>query len=124
MNQCALCGKRKMLGGFAENEHFFCSKKCSEGYKIAQKGFCKKCTSETTDESIGGGNSFNGIGTGLGFGFRKSKCPECNSVIRRKWFYFGFPIVPLGKFRVIQVLSRSGFGEQTRIFLSRKLKVQ
>jgi hypothetical protein len=124
MNTCVLCGKRKMFGGFEDGGRFYCSKKCQEGYKIAEKGFCKKCIAETTEETMGGGNSFNGIGTGLGFTFHGSECTECNSMIKRKWFYFGFPIVPLGKFRVIKVLDRRGLGEQTRIFLSRKLKVQ
>jgi hypothetical protein len=124
MNSCVLCGKRKLFGGFEEEGRFYCSKKCREGYAIAEKGFCPKCIDLTTEETIGGARSFNGIGTGLGFTFRGSKCPDCNSMIKRKWFYFGFPIVPMGKFRIIKVLDRRGFGEQTRIYLSRKLKVQ
>jgi hypothetical protein len=119
-----LCGKKKLIGGFEENGRFFCSKKCATGYKLLEKGFCKKCLSETTEQSIGGGTTFNGIGNGLGFSFFKSECPECGSVIKRKWFYLLFPLIPKGKFRVIKVLDKQGLGEQTRVFLSRRLKIQ
>ena len=124
MNQCLLCGKKKLSGGIEEDGKFFCSRQCAAGFKVIKKGFCEKCIAETTEQSVGGGTRFNGIGTALGVPYRKSKCPECNSVIQQKWFYLLFPLLPRGKFRIIMVRDKQKLGEQTHFFLSRRLKVQ
>lgn len=68
-------------------------------------GFCPRCLSETTDETPGNMNTFNGIGTTLmGTRWRTRGlhlCPACGSVVQTKWVAFGFGVKPLGTYRVI-----------------------
>ena len=60
--------------------------------------FCPQCIAETTDESLKGYFTINGIGLRL-LGSR-SKCDICGSVIQRLWFCFVIPIFPISKYRV------------------------
>lgn len=103
VNKCAHCGSR-IVFGVKDGEDHFCDKYCLENHRYP--GFCKDCVSETTEESTGGTSSINGIGTTL-YG-AASRCPNCHSVIKRKWFcIFCIPIVPLKRYRVKPVTSRT-----------------
>jgi endogenous inhibitor of DNA gyrase (YacG/DUF329 family) len=117
MERCKNCGTIIAFGAIKEGEFTFCSKNCADFFKMEQNGFCESCKNETTDKSPGNLYTWNGVGTSWG-AFSKSKCPTCNSVILQKWFYFGLPIIPLGKYRVLQ---RPHLGSKVK-FLARKLK--
>ncbi len=71
------------------------------------QGFCQRCVAETTDESPGSVSTINGIGTALQGTRWKSKgldpCPYCGSVVQQKWRMFGFPVKPLGSYRILYV---------------------
>ena len=124
METCFHCQKKIYSKGYKVADKIFCSKNCAAYFK-SQNGFCENCLTETTAESTGNLRMFNGIGTGLGFFPRKnSECPACGSVIKRKWFFFGFPIVPYDQYRVLYLTHKRGFGAENRTFLARKLKNQ
>jgi hypothetical protein len=75
-------------------------------------GFCPTCLERTSPKSSGGTFTFNGIGTIL-YG-RKDPCATCGSVVKTLWLCVLFvPLVPLGKYRVIQLGGRR--------FLSRRM---
>lgn len=124
METCFHCQKKIYLKGHKVGDKLFCSKNCAAYFK-AQNGFCENCLAETTAESTGNLWMFNGIGTGLGvFPKKNSECPTCGSVIKRKWFFFGFPIVPYDQYRVINLTDKHGLGGEDMTFLTRKLKNQ
>ncbi len=78
----------------------------------APVSFCTTCLERTSPRSSGGTFTFNGIGSTL-YG-SKDPCATCGSVIRTLWLCVLFvPLVPLGKYRVIQLGGRR--------FLSRRL---
>jgi hypothetical protein len=75
-------------------------------------GFCTTCLERTSPRSSGGTFTFNGIGLML-YG-RKDPCATCASVVKTLWFCVLFiPLVPFGKYRVIELGRRR--------FLSRRL---
>lgn len=81
--------------------------------------FCVACTGATTSESAGGAFRLNGFGTTI-LG-RADPCPECGSVVARKWVTLFFvPVGPIGRYRVIYT-SRGLFGGSGS-FYSRALK--
>lgn len=124
MNTCFHCQKKIFKKGYYIGNKHFCSKNCAAYFK-SQNGFCEKCLAETTEEQTGDLRMFNGIGTGLGFFSKKnSKCPDCGSIIKRKWFFIGVPIVPHDQYRIIDLTHKHGLTTQEKTFLARKLKNQ
>lgn len=106
---CASCSSTILFGGKKENGNTFCNDICLEIFR--HPDFCSDCRNETIDESPGGTFTFNGIGTHLyGWG---AKCPQCSSVVKRKWFCFAFiPVIPLAKFRIKKVTSSKYIGRK------------
>jgi hypothetical protein len=91
----------------------YCSEACMQWLGEGPRTFCKKCLFETTGQSSGNLNTINGIGTA--FIGSSDPCPSCRSVIRRVWFtLFLLPLVPLRKYRVMQISPQQ--------FLSRRLR--
>lgn len=96
-NACTGCNSTILFGGVKQDEMLFCNTLCLEYY--LQPNFCASCLAESGDKVLGSTFMFNGIGTTLHG--KASKCPNCYSVVRAKWFSFTFlPIIPLGKYRV------------------------
>ena len=84
-------------------------------------GFCHRCWSETTDDSLGVLLTYKGIGTRLRGGLAglgDKPCVECGSVILEKWFYMVVPVVRLGYYRVIRIGRKSMGGE----FIGRRVQ--
>ena len=108
LNRCAGCGAM-IAFGIKDGEQRYCNKYCQEFHKYPN--FCKDCVAETTDEATGGTSSINGIGTSL-YG-SSSKCPNCHSVVKRKWFcIFCIPVVPLKRYRIKQVTAKLHIGRR------------
>ena len=60
--------------------------------------FCDKCIAESSDQTPGDVNTYNGIGRK--FYGSKSPCAQCGSVIRTLWWtLIDVPIIPLGSYR-------------------------
>ncbi len=90
----------------------YCSEFCAE-WAAQPTGFCPKCVADTTDESIDGLTSINGIG--FAFRGREGKCPNCRSIIRQTWFtVFFIPVIPLRRYRVIHSSPQSFFNRRLR----------
>jgi hypothetical protein len=65
-------------------------------------GFCRNCIACTTNESAGNTFTFNFI-WGTRFLGRSSRCKTCGSQVRTKWIFLGWPVIPVGSYRVISV---------------------
>jgi hypothetical protein len=77
------------------------------------RDFCHKCASETEARSSGNLRRFNGIGTG--FLGSSDPCQECASVVRRVWLtVFYLPVIPLEKYRVLQVSPEHFYSRRLR----------
>jgi hypothetical protein len=110
MARCASCNG-VIFFGKKEGDLQFCNQTCMEFF--AAPNFCQNCVDETTPESPRGTYVINGVGTRI-YGNR-SKCPNCFSVIKKKWFCIVYiPVIPLGTYRIKPVTV-------TR-YLGRKLK--
>ncbi len=95
---CANCHVIISGGGVWEGQLRFCGPACWEHYYYPD--FCANCIAETTAESPSSNSRFNGIGTDF-LGRYGDACPNCFSVIRRRWFLvFLIPTFPLGYYRV------------------------
>jgi endogenous inhibitor of DNA gyrase (YacG/DUF329 family) len=93
--KCANCSTRVVMGKKDPNG-IFCSSVCQNFYRYP--GFCKNCSTSTSDVSAGGTFTMNGVGTKIYGG--KDPCPECASTIQTKWFVILFiPVIPIGKYR-------------------------
>ena len=94
---CSACGTSLFVGGYRDGDRTFCSPVC---YGFSPKGtFCRECSAETTDEPAGKiGSSNYLIGTSL-LG-AKHRCPQCRSIVQRKWLHVLVPI-PRQRYRVI-----------------------
>lgn len=91
----------------------YCSAACLSWLGEGPRTFCKKCTFETTPEATGDLHSINGIGTT--WAGSADRCGECASVVRRVWVsVFFLPVIPLRKYRVIQISPQQ--------FVSRRLR--
>ena len=63
-----------------------------------EKGFCEKCTAESTEQTPGNVSATNGIGRKF-YGSMKP-CATCGSVIRTLWWTcVDIPLVPRGSYR-------------------------
>lgn len=91
----------------------YCSAVCMKWLGEGPRQFCKKCTFETLAESSGNLQTFNGIGTR--FVGQSDTCAECASVVRRVWVTILFvPVIPLRKYRVLQVSPQRFFSRRLR----------
>lgn len=98
MARCTVCNK-SFFGGFRDGEKRFCSIRCfTHSDKL---DFCEQCRLQTMERSPGSTHTVNGIGT-LFIG-AKERCPHCHSVVRRKWFLFLVPLIPMERYRIIHV---------------------
>ncbi len=77
-------------------------------------GFCYDCWSQTTDESPGNTRTVNLIGTAITG--EVDPCGVCRSTVKTKAFWIVFPLIPLGRYRVIRFAGNR--------YAGRKLKVQ
>ena len=111
---CTHCGVFGLTLPFRDNlGRTYCSQACMQWLGEGPRTFCKKCTFESTAQSSGNLHTINGIGTA--FVGSADVCPNCKSVVRRVWFTFLLvPLVPLGRYRVMQISPQQ--------FLSRKLR--
>ena len=121
MKSCLYCNQKIVMGGKGEEKEF-CSSKCESLFAKVEEGFCEKCISQTTDEHPGTVYSLNAIGTML-MGTRWNPkgldpCPDCGSVVQKKWYTFGVGIKPLGTYRILYL--KKGLMESD--FLGRRLK--
>jgi hypothetical protein len=72
---------------------------------------CNLCSFESIDKVAPVTYRINGIGTTwLG---SNSICPRCGSSIRTHWFtVFWIPVVPLGKYRLLQLTEQTYYGRK------------
>ena|ERR1700723_1590803 len=114
--KCSNCGGVMIGTGTREGELSFCSDACQRYYHCP--GFCESCLSQTSPEQVGGVFTFNLLlGTRLlGFG---EHCSQCNSVIKRKWFFLILPLFPVSaKYRVLYLSRRRYYSRKLKIDLS------
>jgi hypothetical protein len=91
----------------------YCSQACMQWLGEGPRTFCKKCALESTSQSAGNLRTINGIGTA--FVGSSDPCPNCKSVVRRVWFTFLLvPVVPLGRYRVMQISPQQFFSRSLR----------
>jgi hypothetical protein len=111
---CTHCGTFALTLPFRDNlGRTYCSQACMQWLSEGPRTFCKKCTFESTGQSSGNLHTINGIGTA--FVGSSDVCPNCKSVVRRVWFtFFLVPLIPLGRYRVMQISPQQ--------FLSRKMR--
>jgi hypothetical protein len=121
MERCGNCEKRILFGGVRTSDGAFCSQSCARGLAALLRGFCDACRSQTTDESTGNLTQINGIGTTLSL-FDRDKCATCGSIVKTKWFCLVFPLIPLGKYRVLYTQDKRSLTGSSARFLSRRLK--
>jgi lipopolysaccharide-induced tumor necrosis factor-alpha factor len=95
--RCTNCGGAVMLTGRRDELGAFCSWQCQNYFR--HREFCPQCLAETSGESAGGTSTINAVGTKL-FGFG-DPCPQCGSLVQTKCFCFFFPLIPLGRYRVL-----------------------
>src|SRR4051794_17767371 len=73
--------------------------------------FCDNCIQETVEVGAGNTCTINGVGTT--FYGKSQRCPHCGSVVRQLfWCVMLIPIVPLGKFRVLDCRGGSYFSRR------------
>jgi hypothetical protein len=111
--KCANCGSI-VLGSGKDGELRFCCVQCRQFHSYP--GYCEQCRAETTQEAVSGTFSLNVVfGTHL-MAWGNQPCPRCHSTVRRKWFFFILPLIPVSaKYRIL-------YQTRTRFF-SRKLKI-
>jgi hypothetical protein len=63
------------------------------------KYFCSDCLAQSTDETAGPMRTVNAMGT-MFLGWAR-RCQICGSLIKTAWLMFGFPLFPLGSYRVL-----------------------
>ena len=114
LKSCTHCGVFALTLPFRDSiGRTYCSEACMQWLGEGPRTFCKKCLFETTGQSSGNLSTINGIGTA--FVGSSDACPSCRSVVRRVWFTFLLlPVVPLRKYRVMQISPQQ--------FLSRRLR--
>jgi hypothetical protein len=88
----------------------FCSPECRDF--AANPSFCAKCITEATSETAGSLYSVNGIGGMLIE--RQRRCPECHSIVARRYEGGSFGTGPKAYFRILYASPTT--------FYSRKLK--
>ncbi len=110
MARCSRC-TRIMVGGYKSGEERFCSLSC---YTSSPTGtFCGACMAATTNDTPGGTFTFNSVGTRLCF--VRNRCPECHSIVQRKFFVALYiPLIPMGSYRVIYTAPRRYLGRRLR----------
>lgn len=108
--RCDNCGGRVGWWGRRTRDGDFCSPECESYFDYP--GFCRRCREETEPTSSGSVATLNGVGTRLLGG--RGRCRVCDSVVQTKYFCFGFPLVPLGRYRVRYVTPTE--------YLSRRLR--
>ena len=124
MAKCTNCGKTIIFGGTKENGNPFCSSVCKNIFQTKNKEFCSQCLNETYFEPMSSMSTYNGIGTSMGV-FKRKKCPECGSFIKRKWFFIVFPIIPYANYRLFESkVRKKTFGGTEQIFKVRRLKIK
>jgi hypothetical protein len=114
LKACTHCGVFALTLPFRDNlGRTYCSEACMQWLGEGPRSFCKKCQFETIARASGNLSRFNGIGTT--FLGSSNACAECRSVVKRVWFTVLFiPVVPMGRYRVIQMSPQE--------FLSRRLR--
>lgn len=114
LKSCANCGAFGLTLPFRDTiGRTYCSMACMKWLGEGPRSFCQKCLFESTAESSGNLQRINGIGTA--FIGSADPCGECASIVRRVWVTVAFlPLIPLRKYRVIQVSPQQ--------FYSRRLK--
>jgi hypothetical protein len=119
VDRCAYCDKRVGDRGVWRREELFCSRGCARRKHPPE--FCDRCQRETTSQTTGNLSSVNGIGYTLMRVRGRKPCCECGSEIARVWFTFGFPIIPLSRYRVLWIDEPWYFGAEGS-WLARKLR--
>jgi|SRR5882724_10340210 len=110
MARCASCNSI-ILFGKKEGDLQFCNQQCMEFF--AAPNFCQSCIDASTSESPGGTYTLNGVGTVI-YG-NSAKCPDCFSVVRKKWFCIIYiPIIPLGTYRIKAVTASRYLGRKIK----------
>jgi hypothetical protein len=114
LKACTHCGAFALTLPFRDKiGRTYCSAACMQWLGEGPRNFCSKCTFESTDQSSGNLQRLNGIGTA--FVGSSDICPSCKAVVRRVWFTFFFvPVVPLARYRVMQISPQE--------FLSRRVR--
>ena len=96
MTRCAVCNSR-MVGGIREGSARYCSAACYSQSPLPN--FCERCLGETTEASPAPVFSLHLFGMGL-YGTDR-RCPECHSVVQRKWLELaGIPVIRIGRYRM------------------------
>ena len=120
MKSCKGCGTPILWGGCEHDSVWYCSEICLDGARGAQ--FCEECKIETLPITTGYLHRTNGMGFSL-WG-KRSKCSKCHAVVSRVWYtFFFFPLLPLGRYRVLYIGQKSAlFGGSSKSFYSRLLR--
>lgn len=114
LKNCTHCGVFSLTLPYRDKlGRTYCSEACMQWLGEGPRDFCSKCLFETTDDTSGNVHTINGTGTA--FVGSSQPCPECSSVVRRAWITLLFiPVIPLRRYRIIQVSRLE--------FLSRRLQ--
>ena len=98
--KCDCCGSRIVAGAVRASNGVFCSANCQRF--DAHPGFCQSCLEATSSNYVGKMSTVNGCGTR--FYGSADHCETCNSTIRTRYLtILWIPIIPLGRYRVLQV---------------------
>lgn len=109
--KCENCGSRTLFP-LRFNSNVFCSLTCKNFFQ--HPGFCADCISETDEIPADSTFQLNGIGDR--FWFPRDICKTCNSSIQTRFLTFLWvPLLPLDKYRILQI--KPGF------YVGRKLRI-
>ena len=111
---CTNCGVFGLTLPFRDKlGRTYCSAVCRKWMGEGPRQFCQRCLFESGPESSGNLQRINGIGTT--FVGSSDECGECASVVRRVWFTVLYlPLIPLRKYRVLQISPQQFFSRRLR----------
>jgi hypothetical protein len=111
MSRCAVCNRRVFFSSRTADGAAFCSNYCFTYSEMP--GFCRECSSATTDASPGN-TVIGGLFGSLLDGFA-DRCATCHSIVHRKWFtLLGIPVRRRSKYRVIYTNHTTYVGRQLK----------
>jgi len=124
MRTCDYCKQFSDFSALKSGDKIFCSEDCAK-----KALFCRYCMGTTKEISNSGWQKYlwewasekqKGFEFGPAFGSsNENTCPRCGSTIKKLWICFFFPIIPLGKYRVLAIQKE---GKLNFSFIVRELK--
>jgi hypothetical protein len=84
--------------------------------------FCERCLARSSDRAAPSTLTFNGFFGTQPMGVA-DRCPQCTSVVRTIWIWFGVPLLPVGSYRMIATGKNEYVGRRTSVRWSQVLPV-